>query len=284
MLSVTDVELMGRGDGEARVLSRPTITKRLLEQGWHVEVIHADLESFYASRLSGKRNYGVWHTYQETIDEMNLLHAQYPALTTAPVSIGQTGEGRDIWAIKVSDNPEVDEDEPEVLFDGVHHAREIMTVEMNLYFARYLCENYGTDPIVTFLVDNREVWFVPILNVDGFVYNETTEPLGGGMWRKNRSFRFGDGLLRSRSESELPVRVGRSRLLNRPVLRGLSGSVPRQRARNPGAHQPCELPSLRHARFLALGCRDDPDALGLHDRAHSRRCGVPGDRGRARER
>ncbi|MBM3288087.1 MAG: zinc carboxypeptidase, partial [Candidatus Eisenbacteria bacterium] len=87
----------------------------------------------YASRQAGKRDYGVWHTYAETVAELNLLHSQYPNLTTAPFSLGPSIEGREIWAIKVSDNPNVDEDEPEVLHDGVHHAREIMTVEMCLY-------------------------------------------------------------------------------------------------------------------------------------------------------
>jgi len=186
LLKGSDLELMGLGDGDVRLLSRPSITRRLLDEGWHVEVIQPDLESFYASRQAGKRDYGVWHTYAETVAELNLLHSQYPNLTTAPFSLGLSIEGREIWAIKVSDNPNVDEDEPEVLHDGVHHAREIMTVEMCLYFPRYLCENYGTDPLATFLVDNREIYFVPIMNPDGFVYNETTNPNGGGMWRKNR--------------------------------------------------------------------------------------------------
>jgi hypothetical protein len=181
-----NLDLIRLGDGDAVLVSRPSITENLIARGWQVEVIHPDLESFYASRQAGKRDYGVWHTYAETVTELNLLHSQYPSLTTAPFSIGLTGENRDIWAIKVSDNPEVDEEEPEVLFDGLHHAREIMTLEMNLYFARYLCENYGTDPTATFLVDNREIWFIPIVNPDGFVYNETTNPNGGGMWRKNR--------------------------------------------------------------------------------------------------
>ncbi|MDP6669248.1 MAG: M14 family zinc carboxypeptidase, partial [Candidatus Krumholzibacteria bacterium] len=49
-----------------------------------------------------------------------------------------------------------------------------------------LAENYGVDPEITYLLDNREVYFVPIVNPDGFLYNESTNPNGGGMWRKNR--------------------------------------------------------------------------------------------------
>lgn len=183
-----DLELMGDDDGAVILLSRPELTDALRAQGFQVEVQVEDLEAHYRD-LQGPQSrgdFGDWHTYAETVAEMNLIHAAYPSLTTAPFSIGTTGEGRTIWAMKVSDNPNVDEDEAEILFDGVHHAREIMTVEMNLDFMRYLCENYGSDPVVSDIVNRREVFFVPIVNVDGFVYNETTNPGGGGLWRKNR--------------------------------------------------------------------------------------------------
>ncbi len=181
-----DLELMADEDGALVLLSTLELTAELRARGFEVEVMIDDLEAFYKSRCGRLPDYGIWHTYQETIDEMNAIHAEFPNLTTAPESIGTTGEGRTVWAMKVSDNPTLQEDEPEVLFDGMHHAREIMTVEVILHYIRYLCENYGTDPVITFLVDNRQMWFVPLLNVDGFVYNEQTAPNGGGMWRKNR--------------------------------------------------------------------------------------------------
>jgi len=181
-----DLELMGDDDGAYILLSRPELTEGLIARGFEVEVLVPDLEAYYAARQRGERDYGVWHTYDETVAEMDLLHSQFPHLTTAKSVIGTTGQGRTIWGMKISDNPGTQEAEPEVLFDGMIHAREIMTVEVILHYMRYLCENYGTDPVVTFLVDNRQIWFIPLLNVDGFVYNEQTSPNGGGMWRKNR--------------------------------------------------------------------------------------------------
>jgi hypothetical protein len=59
----------------------------------------------------------------------------------------------------------------------------MMTV---IYFMYYLLENYGKDPQVDYIVNNRELHFIPVLNPDGYVYNQTTRPGGGGMWRKNR--------------------------------------------------------------------------------------------------
>ena len=55
-----------------------------------------------------------------------------------------------------------------------------------MYFMWYLLENYGTDAEATYLVNNREMYFVPCFNPDGYEYNRQTDPNGGGDWRKNR--------------------------------------------------------------------------------------------------
>ena len=55
-----------------------------------------------------------------------------------------------------------------------------------MYYMYFLLENYGTDPEVTYLLNNREIFFVPVVNPDGYVFNQTTNPNGGGGWRKNR--------------------------------------------------------------------------------------------------
>jgi len=110
----------------------------------------------------------------------------HPNLCTAKVSIGQSVQGRDLWMVKISDNPGIDENEPEVLFDALHHAREPLSMETTVVFMEWLLQNYGTDPIATHLVDERELFFVPCVNPDGYEYNFQTNPGGGGLWRKNR--------------------------------------------------------------------------------------------------
>ena len=50
----------------------------------------------------------------------------------------------------------------------------------------WLTENYGIDPEATALVNSRELYFIPAVNPDGLVYNQTIAPNGGGMQRKNR--------------------------------------------------------------------------------------------------
>lgn len=129
---------------------------------------------------------GGYYTYAEAILELDSMYMLYPNLITQKTSIGTSHEGRTIWMVKVSDNPNVSENEPQVMFDGLIHAREAITVEVAIYYLWYLLENYGTDPEVTYLLDNREIFIVPVFNPDGYEYNRQTNPNGGGMWRKNR--------------------------------------------------------------------------------------------------
>jgi hypothetical protein len=89
--------------------------------------------------------------------------------------------------LKVSDQPQVDEDEPEVRLDALHHAREPQSMQATLWLLLWLVEGYGTDPLATYLVDERELYLVPCVNPDGYAYNEQTNPGGGGLWRKNRA-------------------------------------------------------------------------------------------------
>jgi len=153
--------------------------------GYDVEIVHEDLVAFYQSRLAKGKDMGGYHTYDETNADMDSIHNEHPGITTSRINVGTTLEGRTIWGMKISDNPEADEDEPEVFYNGVIHAREPITIELLLYFMRYLTNNYGTDSLATYLVDNREIWVVPILNPDGYEYNYVNNPDGGGMWRKN---------------------------------------------------------------------------------------------------
>lgn len=133
---------------------------------------------------------GGFLTYQEFLADLDLMAATYPNLITVRSSASTTGittaQGNVVYYVKVSDNPNIDENEAELLYTGLHHAREPMSM-MNLqYYLWYLLENYNTDQTVRNIVDNTEMYFIPVLNPDGYIYNQTTNPNGGGFWRKNR--------------------------------------------------------------------------------------------------
>ncbi|MFJ9746996.1 M14 family metallopeptidase [Streptomyces chartreusis] len=124
-----------------------------------------------------------YHNYAEMTSEINSIVSANPSIASQRV-IGTSYQGRNIVAIKISDNVGSDEAEPEVLFTHHQHAREHLTVEMALYLLRELTSDYGSDSRVTGLVNNREIWIVPDLNPDGGEYDIATGSYRS--WRKNR--------------------------------------------------------------------------------------------------
>jgi carboxypeptidase T len=114
----------------------------------------------------------LYHTYAEMVTEIHAVEAAHPDIVHV-FSIGKSYQGRDIWAAKISDNVGTDENEPEILFDALHHAREHLTVEQALYLFHLLADNYGTDTQITNLVNGREIWIIFAVNPDGFVYDLT---------------------------------------------------------------------------------------------------------------
>ncbi|MCL8011918.1 M14 family metallopeptidase [Streptomyces sp. AS02] len=124
-----------------------------------------------------------YHNYAEMTSEINSLVSANSSIASQRV-IGTSYQGRNIVAIKISDNVGTDESEPEVLFTHHQHAREHLTVEMALYLLRELTSDYGTDSRVTSMVNNREIWIVPDLNPDGGEYDIATGSYRS--WRKNR--------------------------------------------------------------------------------------------------
>lgn len=129
---------------------------------------------------------GGFYTLAEVLTELDNMKVLFPNLITTKVSIGNTIESRPMYMVKISDNPDIDENEPEVLYTALHHAREPQSMMQMIYFMYYLLENYNSNPSVQYLVNNRELFFIPVVNPDGYEYNRSTYPTGGGMWRKNR--------------------------------------------------------------------------------------------------
>ncbi|NUL33047.1 zinc carboxypeptidase [Streptomyces lunaelactis] len=124
-----------------------------------------------------------YHNFAEMTAEIDQRIAAHPNIMSKRV-IGKSYQGRDIVAIKISDNVGTDEAEPEILFTHHQHAREHLTVEMALYLLRELGDDYGTDSRVTNAVNGREIWIVPDLNPDGGEYDIATGSYRS--WRKNR--------------------------------------------------------------------------------------------------
>jgi carboxypeptidase T len=195
-------------DGIEVVINQNEIT-RLKATGIPYEIMIADMDEYYRNRpvstpeemMRSKTiqqsdnvtgfSYGTmggFHTYAELVQKLDSLRLQYPTLITAKQDRGTTVGARTIWSVKISDNADVNESatEPAIYFDALHHAREPISLEALLYYMYWLLDNYNTNPEAKYLVDNREIYFIPIVNPDGYAYNQQTNPNGGGNWRKNR--------------------------------------------------------------------------------------------------
>jgi len=168
-------------DVQAAYRARPQLSSTELK------ALEARMKGQYHFDSFGFGTMGGYYTYNEVVAKLDEMRAQHPNLISVKQSIGSSIENRPLWMVKISDNPDVDEaNEEEILYTGLTHAREPQGMASVVYFMFYLLENYGTDPLVTYLVNNRQLYFVPVVNPDGYVYNQTTNPSGGGMWRKNR--------------------------------------------------------------------------------------------------
>jgi len=128
-----------------------------------------------------------YHSYREMVSHIKAVAARHPGIVRL-FSIGKSYKGRKLWAAEISDNPGADEGEPEILFDGLHHAREHLSAEMPIYILDMLTNQYGkgTDlgKRVTRLVNKRRTWIVFMVNPDGLQYDLTGSPYRS--WRKNR--------------------------------------------------------------------------------------------------
>jgi hypothetical protein len=136
--------------------------------------------------------YTGFHTYGEMSADVAAVAAAHPDIVQR-LSIGTTYQGRQMWAVKISDHVATDENEPEVLFDGLTHSDEHMGLEMTLKILRWLADGYGHDSRITTIVNTREVWIVLAVNPDGAEYD-----ISGGrfhFWRKNRQPTPGTGFI-----------------------------------------------------------------------------------------
>jgi hypothetical protein len=147
----------------------------LVARGLFVQLLHKNVDELMREAAE---SYPTWAEFQTDLHD---IVNNYPTLCIMD-TIGWTYEDRPIQVVKLSDNVEIDEDEAEVLYAGLTHAREWPSLIVSMFILDSLTSAYGTDPAVTLQVNNREIYFIPCLNPDGYVYSHDL----GLDWRKNR--------------------------------------------------------------------------------------------------
>ncbi len=127
---------------------------------------------------------GVYHNYATLTDELNIYAEANPDICRL-YTLGQSVQGRELWAMLITDNPDDEEDEPEFKYVSTMHGNEPLGTEMCLYFIDLLLTEYGTNERITNLVDSTAIWIVPLMNPDGLERNTRANANGYDL---NRSF------------------------------------------------------------------------------------------------
>lgn len=168
-----DLQLNGEIYGTYGLMDvTPVELEKVKSSGLRYEVMIQDLNDFYKDFWLKKNNSSnradKYHTYDEIISLMDSLVNAFPGICKK-ISFGTSVQNRQLCCLKISDNVNTDETEPEVLFDGGIHGDEIGAAENTARFARHLCVNYNKDSEITTLINNREIWIYPMINPDGRV-------------------------------------------------------------------------------------------------------------------
>jgi len=185
-------DVVGFNGEIARLFVDQNELTQLQNEGYTILIIHEDALALWNSRTPVNRSDFAgsvgnrFFSYQEVSDLLDEWYTDFPNIISDKFVIGTTEESREIWAVRICANP--DQGKPEVFYNSLTHAREPAGMMTVMYFMDYLLNNYDSDPNVTYLVNNRELWFVPIVNPDGYEYNYDADGniVNAGLWRKNR--------------------------------------------------------------------------------------------------
>jgi len=167
--------------------------QQLLRKGYDLEITQT--EEQVKENLGDVRDLEGYRNYAEVLAELEQIEADNPDICKL-YDIGESwgkiysDEGNsyydeynhEIWALKVSDNVLVEEDEPSVYYMGTHHAREPISLEVSMAVLNHILENYGSDAEITENVDNTQIWFIPLVNPNG--HKIVTDEYDV-WWRKN---------------------------------------------------------------------------------------------------
>jgi succinylglutamate desuccinylase len=120
-----------------------------------------------------------YRTYDSVSAELIALQIQYPDLVKLE-TYGTTNSGHKLYALKISDNVKMDEDEPEIMITSATHGDEIITVEVEMELILTLLKNYDKDPRLTKMINDHELFFIPMVNPQGYSrrdrYARNTDP------------------------------------------------------------------------------------------------------------
>jgi carboxypeptidase D len=165
-----DVESVGLRDGQWVVQANVNDSEHsaLAGEGHEVYRLRNLALEMHRSLPEGDRDWTNWPTFTEFEAELQSIAADHPNICRL-ISIGQSVQGRDLWFLKISDNPDTEEFEPEFKYSSTMHGDEVVGMDLCVRLANLLTDEYGSDPTITSYVNGIEIWICPLHNPDGYV-------------------------------------------------------------------------------------------------------------------
>ena len=160
-----DYEIIGRKGDRFDVLVAPSKAARFKKIAPKAKLLIADI---HEELRKTENTWGPgYHDIASVKADLERLAKENPFLVRVE-RYGYSKDGRDLFALKLTDNPDTNEGEPQVLLTAATHGNEIITVEVIFGLIEKLTAGYGKDARLTKLVDGLEIYFIPVVNPDGY--------------------------------------------------------------------------------------------------------------------
>ena len=116
---------------------------------------------FPLAQSSSLLEFDGYHDYAASLAFMDHYANTYPDIVEK-FSIGESFLGTTVWGVIITNKATGSHvDKSAYWADGNRHSGEVTGAEAVLYTIKYLCENYGKDPVVTDIVDNKVAYPKP---------------------------------------------------------------------------------------------------------------------------
>ena len=175
-LTLDGFDVDGVWGDRARLYVRPRQLQELLDRGFDLTRLPRP------GREPGAR--AGYHTFTQLTSALQAIAAAHPGICSLE-DIGSSVHGRELWFMRISDNVGIEEDEPELKYISSMHGDEVVGMELCLELIDLLTSQYGIDPQVTDLVDETEIWIMPLMNPDGYMSESRYNAVGVDL---NRDF------------------------------------------------------------------------------------------------
>jgi len=165
----------------------PSRLPGLEAKGYKYEVLIPDMVKYAEDAVKPEARtggFGVYHTYQQIMDTFHLIATNNPTICKLETA-GRSQAGHYVIALCITQNPTQENHRPRMLWDGTTHGNENIGTEACWYIVQQLVGRYGTDPLITQLVNTREIWVIPCFNPDGLISRSRGNSNGIDLNREN---------------------------------------------------------------------------------------------------